>query len=116
MSRASDLRPQPTEPETLQPEPVAPPKPIVNKPPQITADHFREKLDGQQAKARSYLRTVCDILMTYPSYRLTYSDCQFLMATMYSLSVRHQLSPGQLKSLETLARKADKACDSKEKA
>lgn len=115
MARSLDLQPEDDDFDEIDaliasvesnPEP---PKPIINKPPQITSTHFREKLNAQQTTARKQLADLAEVIMAYPVYRLSYADCQFLMATIYSVNVRNQLSPGQIKSLEALVKKSNKA-------
>lgn len=113
MARSKDLQPTTEDPEQdLLDEILAQPSedpPPIHKPQVIPASHFAEKLNAQQTVARVYLKTISDIIESYPAYRMSYSDCQFIQATLYGISVRHQLSPGQIKSLETLAKKAAKA-------
>lgn len=114
MTRSKDLQREPVfDDEDLSAiikqaeEPPPPPQPQPQ--PKATTNPYAANLDDHAAKARGHLALLIDILACYPQYRMSYSDCQFAMATMYAISVRHQLSPGQIKSLETLHKKATKA-------
>jgi len=45
------------------------------------------------------------IMKPYPQHKPTYADCQLLMACVYGLSVRGQLSYGQKKSIEAIRKR-----------
>lgn len=65
-----------------------------------------QQLDAVQARGRKWVDEIRAIFMdNYPAFRPNYAECTLLFACMYSISVKHDISPGQAKSLELLRKK-----------
>jgi len=60
----------------------------------------------QHTKGRAILREIVALYIdTYPEFRPNFTDCGLIATLVYSVSVKHDISPGQRKLLELLRRK-----------
>lgn len=60
----------------------------------------------QHTKGRAILQEIVDLYInTYPTFRPNFTDCSLIATLVYSVSVKHDISPGQRKLLELLRKK-----------
>lgn len=62
--------------------------------------------DPMHARGRRALNELVTLFFDpYPAFRPNYAECQLLFACLYSIAVKHDIGPGQWKTLDLLRKK-----------